>query len=1020
MEMINQEKLSKLIQSYKSEFNKYIDQELYKWRAVVHFQKYWDIDAPDFKEMLNAALNFKDDNLLVGSMYFPKRMLDKFCEVDVAAVKDMFVTLYNEGLDLAKRINFFIAMSDDLINRYNPEKNHYQDNHAVSTYLWLKFPDKYFIYKSSCVTSLVDKLGCEYKKQNKLKGQNVVNVYAIYNQIAEALNADRELQEMLKSSLTQDCYADPMSRTLAVDFGYYLQTYYKGNNSVESRNPKVWLYAPGEQARMWDECVEMKSIRLGWDDISNLLDFEDKNEIVKALQEVYSKENSSFMNDSLALWQFSREMNVGDVVYVKKGINKIIGRGIVEGNYVYEESLSTYRHTRKVSWTHIGEWECLSERLNIKTLTDITKYPDFVNKLNDLVTGRQNIEQNTALDSRNELYNSFLEKFPIEYLKNMPLEVYTNLNKHDAFCYWLESKLQELGSIWGGTAYKFGIYRYAKKPDDPSIIVADEEYAWYKKYNTQNRDEAYNIVLNTIIKIAEAANEGRFGDIDNITELGDVVKWKIAFLYSNKILIPIYKREMLEEVAMKMGYENPKKAKISELQSFLYTKKGEKDLFEYYDYLLLLIDEMKTTNPNRWWLNANPKFWTLSGWKAGEEQNYTLYNANGNKRRIFQNFIDAKEGDTVICYESTPTKQILCLAEVSKANDGENIWFKKLEALNNPIDFEIIKNVPELQKMEYFVNPNGSFFKLTEEEYQILMENIRENNPLISIDALEKYSDSDFLSEVYITSDELQKLKSLLKNKQNIILQGAPGVGKTFTAERLAYTLMGVKDKSRVEMVQFHQNYSYEDFIMGYKPNEAGGFELKQGVFYKFCKKAANSPEKDFFFIIDEINRGNLSKIFGELLMLIENSYRGKEIKLAYTDELFTVPKNLYIIGMMNTADRSLAMIDYALRRRFSFFEMLPGFESEGFKNYVTKLSSEKLKQVIKQIQTLNEVIRNDESLGQGFCIGHSYFCNQTEFSEEWLNNVIEYDIEPMLKEYWFDEVEKYNTQISILRNLLK
>ena len=166
MEMINQEKLSKLIQSYKSEFNKYIDQELYKWRAVVHFQKYWDIDAPDFKEMLNAALNFKDDNLLVGSMYFPKRMLDKFCEVDVAAVKDMFVTLYNEGLDLAKRINFFIAMSDDLINRYNPEKNHYQDNHAVSTYLWLKFPDKYFIYKSSCVTSLVDKLGCEYKKQN--------------------------------------------------------------------------------------------------------------------------------------------------------------------------------------------------------------------------------------------------------------------------------------------------------------------------------------------------------------------------------------------------------------------------------------------------------------------------------------------------------------------------------------------------------------------------------------------------------------------------------------------------------------------------------------------------------------------------------------------------------------------------------------------------------------------------------------------------------------------------------------
>ncbi len=975
--MINQEKLSKLIQSYKSEFNKYIDQELYKWRAVAHFQKYWDIDAPDFKEMLNAALNFKDDNLLVGPMYFPKGMLNKFCEVDVDLVKNMFVNLFDENLDLAERINSFIASSDELINRYNPEKKHYQDNHAISTYLWLKFPDKYYIYKSSCVTSLVDKLGYDFKKQNKLKGQNVVNVYAIYNQIAETLNADKELQKMLKSSLTQDCYADPMSRTLAVDFGYYLLTYYKGNNPIESSNPKVWLYAPGEQARMWDECVEMKSIRLGWDDISNLLDFEDKNEIVKALQEVYSKENSSFMNDSLALWQFSREMNEGDVVYVKKGINKIIGRGIVEGNYVYEESLSTYRHTRKVSWTHIGEWDCLSERLNIKTLTDITKYPDFVNKLNDLVTGRQNIEQNTALDSRNELYNSFLEKFPIEYLKNMPLEVYTNLNKHDAFCYWLESKLQELGSIWGGTAYKFGIYRYAKKPDDLSIIVADEEYAWYKKYNTQNRDEAYNIVLNTIIKIAEAANEGRFGDIDNITELGDVVKWKIAFLYSNKILIPIYKREMLEEVAMKMGYENPKKAKISELQSFLYTKKGDKDLFEYYDYLLTLCSKQNEYLHDTW----DDAIIHVLGDNVDPLKTIDIYN------KIEENKFYKTTGKTPL---NTVSAQLTRNSNLyyESLGDGNYKLSDKGMARYNEILLGMINN-EETENTKDVINVNP-------------------------------YLDSDFLSEVYITSDELQKLKSLLKNKQNIILQGAPGVGKTFTAERLAYTLMRVKDKSRVEMVQFHQNYSYEDFIMGYKPNEAGGFELKQGVFYKFCKKAANSPEKDFFFIIDEINRGNLSKIFGELLMLIENSYRGKEIKLAYTDELFTVPKNLYIIGMMNTADRSLAMIDYALRRRFSFYEMLPGFESEGFKNYVTKLSSEKLKQVIKQIQALNEVIRKDESLGQGFCIGHSYFCNQTEFSEEWLNNVIEYDIEPMLKEYWFDEVEKYNTQISILRNLLK
>lgn len=580
-------------------------------------------------------------------------------------------------------------------------------------------------------------------------------------------------------------------------------------------------------------------------------------------------------------------------------------------------------------------------------------------------------------DFRDELYEKFIEKFPLETLKDMSLELYTNLNRQDSFCYWLESILYNLGSIWGGTAYKFGIYRYAKKPNNPSVIVSDDEYAWYKKYNAHNRYEAYKTVLDTVITIAEAANEGRFWDVDKITELGDAVKWKIAFLYSNKRLIPIYKREMIEEVAMKMGYVNARKAKISDLQSFLYEKKGDKELFEYYDYLLTLCSKENEFLHDKW-----------------------------------DDAIIHVLGDNV-----DPLKTI----DIYNKIEENKFYNTSGKTPQNTVSAQLTRN-----SNLYYENVGDGYYTLSEkgnERYkEILLEIIgnEEIEHLPEVVSTPQYSDTDFLDEVFITSNELCKLKALIENKQNIILQGAPGVGKTFTAERLAYTLMGVKDKLRVEMVQFHQNYSYEDFIMGYKPNEAGGFELKQGVFYKFCKKAANSPEKDFFFIIDEINRGNLSKIFGELLMLIENSYRGKEIKLAYTDELFTVPKNLYIIGMMNTADRSLAMIDYALRRRFSFFEMHPGFDSEGFKNYLATLSNEKLNLVIKQIQTLNEIIRKDESLGQGFCIGHSYFCNQTEFSAEWLNNVIEYDIEPMLKEYWFDEVEKYNTQISILRNLLK
>ncbi len=787
---------------------------------------------------------------------------------------------------------------------------------------------------------------------------------------------------------------------------------------------------------------------------------------------------------------------------------------------------------------------------------------------------------------RRTLYNQFLEQFPILELRTMTLDEYTNLNRDNSFCYWLESKTYELGSIWGGSSYKFGIYRYDKKPDNPTVVVADDEYAWYKKYNASDREEAYNIVLKAIMHIAASAYKGDFRAIEEETTFGNVIKWKIAFLYSNESLLPIYKRDMLEKVASKYGYTEPSKAKTYELQEFLMEQKGEKDLFDFYEELLDVLEVEKSntktkvwlfapgenacmweeckesqtmrlgwdpigdisefknreeltkalqvaynkedasfkndslalwqfvheihegdivyvkkginkiigrgvvegdyyyddtlstyrhlrkvkwthsgdwdypihklvlktltditkypefvknlndiviegkeikeqkqseTSKQYWWLVASPDVWKFSDINVGETMEYTLLNENGNKRRVYQNFLDAKAGDIVIGYASTPTLQVVALGEIAKDTDDKHLYFRKTEQLLNPIDYSIIKNYEELQDMECMAGGGrGTLFKVTEDEYQVLMEIIRKYNPLTATNPLETYTDSDFLSEVYMSASELQRLKALLRNKKNIILQGAPGVGKTFTAERLAYTLMGVVDKHRVEMVQFHQNYSYEDFILGYKPNVNGGFELKHGVFYKFCKKALNTPDKDFFFIIDEINRGNLSKIFGELLMLIENSYRGKEIKLAYTDELFTVPKNLHIIGIMNTADRSLAMIDYALRRRFSFFEMTPGFKTEGFKNYLDTLSNEQLNRIIDGIQTLNDVISKDDSLGNGFCIGHSYFCNQSEFSLDWLKNVIEYDIEPMLKEYWFDDIQKYESHINILRNLLK
>ena len=238
-------------------------------------------------------------------------------------------------------------------------------------------------------------------------------------------------------------------------------------------------------------------------------------------------------------------------------------------------------------------------------------------------------------------------------------------------------------------------------------------------------------------------------------------------------------------------------------------------------------------------------------------------------------------------------------------------------------------------------------------------------------------------------------------------------MGKTFLAKRLAYSIMGYIKKQNVEMVQFHQSYSYEDFIMGYKP-AGDGFELQEGVFYRFCKKAEVKPSEKFFFIIDEINRGNLSKVFGELMLLIEHDKRNEHVTLAYRNEKFNVPENVYIIGMMNTADRSLALMDYALRRRFSFFEVVPAFKREKFVTYLSALVDDTtiVATINDRLFALNEIIADEDrsGLGKGFCIGHSYFCNgpvMGQSPEQWYRSIVKYEISPLLDEYWWDDKDK-------------
>lgn len=787
---------------------------------------------------------------------------------------------------------------------------------------------------------------------------------------------------------------------------------------------------------------------------------------------------------------------------------------------------------------------------------------------------------------RYQLYKDFQNRYPLESLPNMTLSEYTDLVPNESFCNWIESKVSELGSIWGSNSYKFGIFRYKNIVKDNSKFRYDDRYAWYARYKASDAEAAFKIVREAIVEIANAARNHDLDTIQKNDILNGMYKWKIAFLYSEKWLIPIYNQEWLKEICINYGMPDAIKANMAEMMRFLIDRRGNKDTFEYHDELLALLDKMKADRPQRvwlfapgenasqwgrcvkegvmalgwdemgdfsrfaskdeilaemrkvyhkpkgkfmndtlalwefanqvkpgdivfakkglykivgrgvvegdyeyldgvahypnirkvkwtdigewdtesqqvqktltdiskypdyverlkhlvetqsksdsqtqyWWLVASPKYWSFADLKVGETIDYTVKNDKGNKRRVPANFENAKIGDIVIGYEANPVKKIVALAKVVKASDGETITFEKTEELETPIPWSLFKGYDELKEMEFIKNQNGSFFKLTHEEYQFLYNLIRQENPepedanpIKKKEDFEPYSKEDFLSEVFMTEQKLDELVQLLRLKKNVILQGAPGVGKTFSAKRLAFYMMGQKDDTCIEMVQFHQNYSYEDFIMGYRPTAEGGFELRTGVFYNFCKKAADQPGKDFFFIIDEINRGNLSKIFGELLMLIENSYRGQKhsIKLAYRNEQFYVPENIYIIGMMNTADRSLAMIDYALRRRFSFHAMTPGFDTAGFKTEIDKHSDSRISNVINAIVALNNVIEKDDSLGSGFCIGHSYFCDKPTDSP-WIEHVVRYDICPMLDEYWFDSKEKCESEKTRLLDLLK
>lgn len=274
--------------------------------------------------------------------------------------------------------------------------------------------------------------------------------------------------------------------------------------------------------------------------------------------------------------------------------------------------------------------------------------------------------------------------------------------------------------------------------------------------------------------------------------------------------------------------------------------------------------------------------------------------------------------------------------------------------------------------------------------------------------------------DLFIEDEYIDEIVNVMKRKKNIILRGVPGVGKTYCIKTIIKKSFENLVEDSIEMIQFHQSYSYEEFVEGLRPQMSGGFDIEKGIFFDISIRARDNPDNNYFLIIDEINRGNLSKVFGELLLLIENDKRESySVKLTYSKEEFSVPANLYIIGTMNTSDRSLTLVDYALRRRFSFLTLEPAFNTAKFNSYLEKemgLEQEQITKINNFMGRINNIIV--DTLDEQFKIGHSYFIADKEDIRDfdtWFKEVAKYEIMPMLEEYYFDD----NNRIHEFKDIL-
>ena len=649
----------------------------------------------------------------------------------------------------------------------------------------------------------------------------------------------------------------------------------EGAESAQEQERGYWLYVPGEGAGKWKEFRTAGIMALNWDRIGDPTSYPNEEAVIEALEAGYGDWGGRPTGAAGMIRDFTRTMRPGDVVYARRGPTEIIGRGVVRSEFRYDDARPAYRCVRDIEWTHVGSWP-LDRRVGAVSLQRVTENTSYnPAQLESLFRDRNASGASTASVRAQGVGDSNqAKKHELQHWLYTPGE---------GAARWDEFRTAGIMALnWDRVG------DLASFPDKESLL--DALYTHYGDWGGRPRKAADSV-----------------WDYIHAMKPGDIVYVRRSF------------NEIVGRGVVRSDYRYDE-----DRSSFRAVRDVE---------------------------------WTHVG--------------------------------------SWPLEQRIGRLMLQRLTENTKYTPDQLNALIGIEDSHSSASVDER----------------------------RGNNDLDEAD--EHYTSADFLAEVFLRPEDLEQMLGLLRRKKNLILQGAPGTGKTFAAKRLAYALMGQTDDSRVEVVQFHQSTAYEDVVVGLRPTAEGGFAAAEGVFARFCRRAAADPGRDYVFIIDEINRANISKAFGELLMLIEAEHRGEALRLPVSGELLSVPKRLHIIGMMNTADRGLALIDYALRRRFAFFEMRPALDHPGFLRHVEAVGSARLEALVDVVRRLNQRIAEDEALGPGFQIGHSYLClpaagpENPAGTDADVTSVVRYELEPLVREYWFDNPAAMDESIHELESVL-